>query len=41
MKFLTRLRYWWQRQTDTQFQWGHPDDWNDAEWYYYKKEPNG
>jgi len=38
---LKRIRFWWIKQTDTQFQWGHPDDWNEAEWYYYNKESRG
>lgn len=38
MSILTRIKYWWAKNTDTQFQWGHPDEWSDAEWFYYKKE---
>lgn len=35
---VTRLRFWYAKQTDPQFMWGHPDEWNRAEWFYYKKE---
>lgn len=34
----TRISYWWQKFCDPQWQWGHPDDWTDAEWYYYQKD---
>jgi hypothetical protein len=34
----TRLGYAWQKFTDRQWMWGHPDEWSEAEWFYYRKE---
>lgn len=35
---MKRIKYWWEKNTSAHWQWGHPDEWSDAEWYYYKKE---
>jgi hypothetical protein len=30
-----RVRYWLEKATDPYWQWGHPDEWSEAEWFYY------
>lgn len=34
---LTRVKYWMEKTFSPNFGWGHPDEWSDAEWFYYKK----
>ena len=40
-KAITRIKFWFEKQFDPQFMWGHPDEWSEAEWYYYEKERDG
>lgn len=37
-RLLIVAGYYFERETDPQFQWGHPDEWSEAEWYFFNKE---
>lgn len=33
----TKKRYRIEKENSEYWQWGHPDEWSDAEYYYWKK----
>lgn len=34
---LRKLIFWWSKEIDPQFLWGLPEEWSDAERYYYHR----